>query len=739
MSGAVTRHLAVSVHLYEGRYHGTGEWRPSPGRLFQALVAAEGSQRAEDSERALLWLEALTPPQVGLPAMRSGQRVQTYVPNNDADSLGGDLRRIEDIRAAKWIEPKLFDADIPLLFIWSYQDDELASVSAPRICAIADRLYQFGRGVDMAWASAMVLDDAELAARLRAYSGSVLRPTPGGRGRLLPCPEPGSLRSLDARHAANSQRFRNEGGKQLFSQPPKPRFSQVAYESLPSRRVYELRSTDASGSFAPWKVSRASVLVTWLRDGAMARLRGAYPERADLEPALVGRRNDGAPSVLASQRVRILPLPSTGHAYADFGIRRVLVEVPADCPIAAEDVHWAFAGLPIANPETGEVLDSVLTAATDDSMADRYGVPRGANRREQRVWRSATAVALPEQGRRRRIEPSELPRSGKGGEERAGEEARARFCVAQAVRHADLRAGLKTVRVRREPFDARSERAEAFAAGTRFAKERLWHVEVEFDVPIAGPLALGDGRFLGLGVMRPVPLDVGAYAFDIDAGTPLPPDPMELTHALRRAVMARAQDVLGARPLPAFFSGHQKDGSPAGTAHPHLTFAFDPERRRLLVMAPHVVENRVAEGEERFFLPTLEAALSDLTELRVRGAGRLRLRASTVDRETDPIFAASRDWETVTPYQVTRHSKARDAFTALTEDVLREVVRRKLPAPTIVPKSAMGVARVGLTGHVAVTFPVPVTGPLLLGRSRFQGGGLLAPRPKCAATGDAVR
>ena len=238
------------------------------GVLHQGGFPGSGGRgsRAPGKRTLSLVVEALPPPQVGLPAMRSGQRVQTYVPNNDADSLGGDLRRIEDIRAAKWIEPKLFDADIPLLFIWSYQDDELASVSAPRVCAIADRVYQFGRGVDMAWASAVLLDDAELAARLRAYPGSVLRPTPGGRGRFLPCLSRGSLRSLDARHAANSQRFRNEG-RQLFSQPPKrASFRWPTRPAVPSR--YELRSTDAGGSFAPWKVSRASVLVTWLRDGA---------------------------------------------------------------------------------------------------------------------------------------------------------------------------------------------------------------------------------------------------------------------------------------------------------------------------------------------------------------------------------------------------------------------------------------------------------------------------------------
>ena len=33
---------------------------------------------------------------------------------------------------------------------------------------------------------------------------------------------------------------------------------------------------------------------------------------------------------------------------------------------------------------------------------------------------------------------------------------------------------------------------------------RLVHASVEFAVPVRGPLVLGSGRFLGLGLMRPV-------------------------------------------------------------------------------------------------------------------------------------------------------------------------------------------------------------------------------------------
>ncbi len=39
---------------------------------------------------------------------------------------------------------------------------------------------------------------------------------------------------------------------------------------------------------------------------------------------------------------------------------------------------------------------------------------------------------------------------------------------------------------------------------TRFDKHRLWHVEIAFKEPVAGSLVIGDGRFLGLGVMAPV-------------------------------------------------------------------------------------------------------------------------------------------------------------------------------------------------------------------------------------------
>ena len=60
------------------------------------------------------------------------------------------------------------------------------------------------------------------------------------------------------------------------------------------------------------------------------------------------------------------------------------------------------------------------------------------------------------------------------------------------------------VQVQREPFESNGERVETFAEGTRFSKHRLWRVEIGLPGSISGPLVIGDGRFLGLGIMAPL-------------------------------------------------------------------------------------------------------------------------------------------------------------------------------------------------------------------------------------------
>lgn len=724
--------LVLHVHLHDGRYHGEGDWPPSPARLFQALVAGAGlggPLGAHDKE-ALEWLEKQNAPLIAAPsASRPRRGVLFYMPNNDSDSVGGDPTRIAKIRTAtKVFRPYLFDAAVPFLYAWPLAGDAGDDHRARMICSLGERLYQLGRGIDMAWARGEILDERELDELLAAHPGRLFRPSAGRSTTILPSPCTGSLESIERRYRAYGERFGyvrdGDAVKVVFRRPPRLRFQPVSYDSPPWHQLYEIRVPTAEGLFAPWPLVRVSALVVRLRDAAVDRLNDALPARkADVERSLIGRKPDGTNDGPPEDRVRIIPLPSIGHVHADRQIRRVLVEVPASCPLRAADVHWAFSGLEVADVETGEI-QAVLTRTDDEGFLRHYGL--GGDGRH-RVWRTLTPAALPGDARRQRIDPARERDETKAGRERAEEQVLAAAAVSQALRHAGVRAGVEAIRVQREPFDANGERVEAFAGGTRFAKERLWHVEVTFEAPVAGPLAIGDGRFLGLGVLAPLATTTGIHVLTIGSGLIGAPDPKHIARALRKAVMARVQAKLGDQPLPAFFSGHEANGSAVGaTRSSHLAFTCDLTRSRILVVAPHVQDRRQPMPEERQHLEVLDRALEGLGELRAGDAGLLRLRRGWIDAAVDPLVAAARVWESVTPYVVNRHRRVGDASQALVADLRDECRRRGLPDPSVTPSEVRGVPGVGLTGRARLEFRVAVTGPILLGRGRFLGGGLFA-------------
>src|SRR5262249_13558583 len=148
-------------------------------------------------------------------------------------------------------------------------------------------------------------------------------------------------------------------------------------------------------------------------------------------------------------------------------------------------------------------------------------------------------------------------KEAKGSRERLNEEGHAAAAVVQALRHIGLSVRPKAIHVQREPFEGRGARTEVFADGIRFAKERLWHVEVAFAKRVTGPLVIGDGRYLGLGVMAP--FEGAAYdlvSFQISRESEIPvAQAASLIHATRRALMALSRDENGR--VPRLFSGHE--------------------------------------------------------------------------------------------------------------------------------------------------------------------------------------
>ncbi|HLJ53339.1 MAG TPA: type I-U CRISPR-associated protein Csb2, partial [Rhizomicrobium sp.] len=628
--------LLISVRFHDGRYHGSGEWPPSPARLFQALVAgaARGEKLSGHAVEALEWLESLDAPAIVAPSAYAGQGFKNFVPNNDLDAVGGDPQRINEIRAGKIIRPRTFDAAVPLLYAWTFEQTARAERHVRTICDIADHLYQLGRGVDMASATGEIVDEVEADNQLRVHGGALWRPNQGGDGAKLSCPVPGSLASLTKRFKAMRGRFKTVGaGKktsQLFAQAPKPDFRQVRYNSPATFLLFEIRNVDG---FAPQPLERAVALTEKVRDLAVKRLKASAwrrddPKRETLaDKIFIGRDSQEADKAL---RIRIAPLPSIGHAQTERSIRRVLVAVPPDCPIATDDIAWAFSGLVLVDSETGEMRDDTaeLVAASDGTMLAPYGIEDSA-----RLWRTVTPAVLPERAARRRVDPARVREEAKGGAERRREEEKAASAVRDALRHAGIDASVHAIHVQREPFEGKGQRAETFAKGARFAKERLWHVAITFDEPVSGPLLVGDGRYLGLGLMAPIRRTEGIFAFVVTDGLTRQAEPLGLTRALRRAVMARVQEKMKKGGfLPVFFTGHAADGAPSRSGrHEHLAFAFDAPRQRLLIVAPHILERREVFRDERENLRVLEDALEDFRELRAGAAGKLSLVSIVVD------------------------------------------------------------------------------------------------------------
>lgn len=721
----MTRYLTIHVRAYEGRYHGDGDELPSPFRLFQALVAGAGISGPLDDQtkKALTWLEELPgAPIIASPRLVHGQAVTMFMPNNDLDKFGGDVRNIAKTRGAQKVwRPRHFDPEVPWIYAWPFAED--GGTHADMICALADKLYQLGRGVDMAWAWGELLDHAALDAKLFEYNGIVLRPSKGD-GLLLACPTKDSFKSLEIRYRA--LRFSYESDQRVFVQQPKSSYRQISYETSPVRHVFELRSLTDSGCRVAWPLEGASSLVVAAREAARARLSTALPNWIhEVDRHLVGRKLDGSNAVPADSRVRIVAIPSIGMHYADRAIRRLLIEIPAACPLRSEDVRWAFSGAELLNPDTGEVKEILLSPSNDDDMLKHYGVGT-----EARVFRSVTPVVLPDEGKRRRIEPTRKLAEAKPGLERVQEISAARIAVVQALRHAGVHPLAESIRLQREPFDRAGSRVEPFAEGTRFAKERLWHVEITFNHPVSGPLIIGDGRFLGLGLMAPVNIDPELQFFAIEGGLETGANPLHLAQALRRAVIARVQEKFGERKeLPAFFTGHERNGDPlrSGTKG-HLAFAVDLLRKNLWILPPHLLECRKWTSEEHLHLKTLDDALFSLRDLRAGASGRLRLSRRIVSMDTDPLLAPSRTWVSMTDYEPTRYAKKVFPKDVIVQDIHTEFLRRKMIAPEAI--EILGIhegPKGGLRAKVKLRFKTAVRGPILLGKTCHSGGGLFAP------------
>jgi CRISPR-associated protein Csb2 len=218
-----------------------------------------------------------------------------------------------------------------------------------------------------------------------------------------------------------------------------------------------------------------------------------------------GHRPDRTPS--ERPHLAVVPLPFVGHARADGGLLGIALVLPRD--VSAEDrrslfravAHWEAAHrrndeeTPFVPIHLGPVGTTFVARVEDASRP--WTLESRAWCGPARRWTSAAPIALDRN-------PGDL--RSREAHKLAGATAEAE----EAVRIACQRVGLPVpahVEILPSPALAGSLKARQYPPfpGTDGRVQRvLTHVIVEFAERVRGPVLLGAGRYVGLGLMRPV-------------------------------------------------------------------------------------------------------------------------------------------------------------------------------------------------------------------------------------------
>ncbi len=495
------------------------EWPPSPARLFKALVAVSrhgvpGADR-DTVDRALRWIEYCDPPLVLAPKARADRpRLRRFVPNNSEVDPKTGRPEWPATRASKEPEPlRVWRIERPteVVYAWSF---ESSHPEAEALVAAARSVPSLGRGEDFAVVHAECRPDIPRAEGRQRY-----HPTANGGGVTLEAPEPGCLdvclRIFDLR--------RKDPGWNKIHELPTMGTRLVGY-------AHDGTSAEAASPpvavFGMWRESRRYSVDARLLRVPAGQLRhllsrvlddvvpalapgGATREREARElcgKVLLGHEAGGTRA--EGPHVAIVPLPSVLGPYPDGRIRRV-----------------ALVGFGCERDDERNIFDITTSLLHGRSLLDG-GLDTGVQLRREtdeqwkdlllgpsETWESITPIVLErreltkEEGKRL----VETRRRAAEGDPVAGLRLQ-RMEARLAARREELigvslerilgKVKVEEVEVSRAPFRSGVHPASEYRTADHLASSPRFHVRVRFDVPVRGPLVVGRGRYVGLGLLR---------------------------------------------------------------------------------------------------------------------------------------------------------------------------------------------------------------------------------------------
>lgn len=519
--------LAIEVTFLTGRFVATNpsdrnaaEWPPAPARLFSAMVAAWASEEARDTDEAdaLRWLEQQPAPAIAA-SMASERRVVThYVPVNDVAvvrSHGDKALQIEELLRAAGPKAAMKVAKLrevsrlvtPVGATSTQSAVELLPEQRPRqprtypSVTPIDPVVTYIWDVDLPEGIATALDRLLGRVHRVGHSSSMVSARLTGR--------PGTATWMPAADGETRLRWVRAGQfdalERLYLEHQASRPRSLPSSAVRYRPVCGLDHSPAVSADVParWTVLevgtsqrrpsilQVAALTQAFRNALLANLPPDAPESA------TGHAPDGTPS--RSPHAGFLALPWVG----EHGAGTVLGLALAAPDRSTEDVlldamaRWfaASAGRPevVAGRAGRWGVRSASQATALTLRPERWAATAT-------TWVTAVPLALPRH-------PGDLRASDPTMRARAWDRAEAG--VIECCRHIGLPDPVQ-VTVDRQPMVVGARPASQYPALRQTGRDGrpvarvLVHAQVKFAAPVRGPVILGAGRFLGLGLMVPL-------------------------------------------------------------------------------------------------------------------------------------------------------------------------------------------------------------------------------------------
>lgn len=551
--------FALRIDLLSGRYVATryndrevAEWPPHPARLFSALVAAWAEHEPEglegkDERRALEWLEAQPAPTVVADVLDEetslGRRTVStvFVPVNDPGVVAQPEKQRQDLVEA---EQALSSPDAKervkaekglkkareALAKRTQAAIEPATRAAPGLVAAALSLLPDGRKrqartfpsitpihpeVELHWAESRVPTDlAHAMDRLVARVARLGHSSSFVAVRVLDPLTPPSSDRLFKPHGEGEWTLRwvTSGQTQRLCeyhahhQQVEPRVMPCEFVSYTTRHHPEVTRAKRPLFDDQWivlsRVDGPQLPITSVVGVARQlnrALQGAIGKRGVAIPQVVsGHQTDGAPS--EQPHLAVVALPFVGSSHADGHLMGLALVLPR--AVAKHDRDTVLRAL--ADLELDGTIRLHLGAAGTLGL-ERVGwePPRQATLRAStwtraaQEWISATPIALD-------ANPGDLHH--KREDKRAEAFDLAEASVADAAERIGLPRPARVEVSRSVLLDgaAKPRAYPRFPIDASRAQRVLVHARLVFDQAVGGPVLLGAGRFLGLGLCRPL-------------------------------------------------------------------------------------------------------------------------------------------------------------------------------------------------------------------------------------------